>query len=230
MDSYTDVHTKWQGRTGLGETLSFSRGRRSGPVHWAQHLLCEQFWSSPGCFHALNGRTTWRNRKNCNPRVGPGKTAPGLHLPTPAIHTSNETQKNRTQKAESFPLQPVRCSGVSRAIKGPGSSWRRKVDSSRFLRGPRWFHTTRSFGRLWKVTDYAPYGWSEGQQRGTREVQAVAWVLGPQLPVPRLAYSQRHKKGYRGSSVVMQVGMGRGGGCCFSRIKDKLLKNLNKDL
>lgn len=32
-------------------------------------------------------------------------------------------------------------------------------------------------------------------------------------------------KAMRGSSVITQVGMGWGGGCCLSRIKDKLLKN-----
>ena len=34
----------------------------------------------------------------------------------------------------------------------------------------------------------------------------------------------------RGSSVTVQVGTGPGGGCRFSRAKDKLLRNLNKDL
>ena len=63
------------GKNSLGETLSFSTGGTTGSGHCAQHPLREPLGCSPGGHRALRGRTTWRDRKNCNPREGCGRSA-----------------------------------------------------------------------------------------------------------------------------------------------------------
>lgn len=119
---------------------------------------------------------------------------------------------------ESFPFCYREAWKVTENTKGPRTTWRKEG---------RWPKVYQRSQDLWQVTGcYGHITWliKRPAERSKTGGIGSSQYVGCSMDIP-----EAQKKGYRESSVITQAGTGWGGGCCFSRIKDKTLENLNKD-
>lgn len=144
----------------------------------------------------------------------------------PCLCTRNETQESRTQKAESFPLQPERGLGGEERNGGPWKKLEKEPGrpkvSERYKRvsPPQEFWQVVGSWRPHQVADHE----ASREKRGRGKQWPEFWCHHQHLP------RGTEEPATGGSSVIMQVGTCWGGGCYFSGSVDKLLENLYKDL